>query len=282
MKHISWFILLFLIVSCNSLREKNKGKVVAKVKDQYLYEADIAEIIPGNATDDEKNKISTGFITSWIKEQLIYQEAAAGLSTAQLNKEKELQDYYRSLVRYDYERMFLEKKLDSIVTEQEISAYYQENRKNFELKRNIIRLLYVKVPLDAPDIDKPGKWMRMQNINDMQKLNRYAEDYATNFSLDTSVWFYFDDIKKEVPIIEAYDPEHFIRNNKNVELRDANYIYLINIIDNRIRDEISPLALEKEKIKQIILNKRQVQLIQELENKIYRKGMEQNLFEIYN
>lgn len=282
MRQIYWFLFLLLFVSCNSLGEKNKGKVIAKVKDNYLFEKDLAEIIPENASDEEKNFISTSYITSWIKEQLIYEEAIGSLSAEQLNKENELKNYYRSLVRYEYERNFLGKKLDSTVTEQEIRTYYQENQKNFELKRNIIRLLYVKLPLDAPDINKPGKWMQKQQVNDLAKLRKYVEEYATNYSLDTSVWFYFDDIKKEVPIIEAYDPEHFIRNNNYVELRDANYIYLINIIDNRIRDELSPLALEKEKIKEIILNKRQVKLIQEMENKIYRKGMDKNLFEIYN
>ena len=69
--------------------------------------------------------------------------------------------------------------------------------------------------------------------------------------------------------------------NNFVELKDGAHWYEIYILDKRIKEDISPLVYEKAKIKEILLNKRKVEVLQKIENNIYRKGQEENSFEIY-
>ncbi|MCX6352279.1 MAG: hypothetical protein NTX03_10510 [Bacteroidetes bacterium] len=269
-----------LITSCRNPFSTPEN-AIAKVHKTYLYEEDLKGIFPKGTSKEDSQRIRQNFISSWVKEQLITQKAEEDLTDDVKNKDKEVKEYYSSLLRYEYERMVLSKKLDTTVTEQEIRAYYFQNKKNFELKRNIVKLFYVKLPASAPDKNKVRKWLRNPNPAIMPALQRYAEQYAANFTIDTTSWFYFDDIAKEIPIIESYNPEHFIRNNDFVELKDAQYYYLINVVANKIKDDVSPLALEMGKIKSIIINKRQVTLLQQLENKIFKEGTENNLYEIY-
>ena len=197
------------------------------------------------------------------------------------NKDKEVHDYYRSLLRQELLKKVVNKNLDRNVTEKEIEAYYSENKKNFELKRNIIRFIYIKTRTDAPNRANAKEWIRIHDKKSMENLRDYSRNYAINSNLDTTAWYYFDDIMKEIPLRESYDPEHFVRNNSYVELRDASYLYILNVIDNRIKDGISPLNLVRSRIKNIILNKRKVLAIQNFEDKIYKEAFKQKQFEDY-
>ncbi len=273
------FVVLMGLTSCNN--SGKRGAPVAKVNGEYLYEKDLADVIPRGLKKEDSTFFRQNFITTWIKEELMFSEAESTLGKKEKNKEKELHDYYRSLLRQEYLKSQLNKKLDRNVTEQEIEAYYTENRKNFELKRNIIRFVYLKTRIDAPNRSAAKEWIRTLDKKGMENLKDYAAKYALNYNLDTTSWFFFDDIMKEIPLKESYEPESFIKNNSYVELRDQSYLYIMNVIDNRIKDGISPLDLVRPKIKNIILNIRKVTAIQKLEDTIYRKAAAGKQFEVY-
>jgi len=273
------FCFLILFYSC-SLGSR-KGKTLARVGSTYLYEEEVKSLAPSGISGAEKAEIYKGYINSWVKEQLVFQEAMRHLSRAEKNKDDQLQDYYRSLIRFEYEKKLAADSLDKNITDKEIEEYYRQNQKNFELKRNIVRLLYVKIPIDAPRREKVRAWLKNFNRENAEALNQYAKKYADNYSLDTAAWFYYDNITKEIPVIETYDPEHFLLYNNFVELKDASHWYEINILDKRIKEDVSPLVYEKAKIKEIILNRRKTEVLQKIENNIYRRGQEENSFEIY-
>ncbi len=273
------FCFLILLYSCNF--ESRKGKTLARVGNIYLHEDELKSLIPVGVSESEKSDIYKQYINSWVKEQLVFQEAMRHLSRSEKNKDDQLQDYYHSLIRYEYEKKLASDSLDKDITDKEIEVYYRQNQKNFELKRNIVRLLYVKIPIDAPKREKVKTWIKNYNSANAGALKEYAGKYAENYSLDTSAWFYYDNITKEIPVIETYDPEHFLLYNNFVELKDAGHWYEINILDKRIKEDISPLVYEKAKIKDIILNRRKVEVLQKIENNIYRKGQEENSFEVY-
>jgi hypothetical protein len=261
-------LALFNITACNS-EDKNRGKAIAKVGDEYLYEKDLKEAMPKGTNQEDSLQFSESFIISWIKENLMYKRAEQALSKKEKNKDKELNEYYSSLIRQELIKKEVSFNLDRHVTEKEIQTYYKENSKNFELKRNIIRFLYVKIPKNTPNNISARVWIRNHDKMGMEKLLSYSRKYAPNYNLDTTVWYYFDDITKEIPVIENYNPEHFVQNNNYVELRDAEFLYLLNVIDNRIRDDVSPINVVRGRIKNIILNIRRVKEIQRLENKVY-------------
>ena len=270
---------LFILFSCSG--GGRKGKLLARVGGTYLYEDELKSIVPAGMGEAEKADIYKKYASSWVKEQLVFQEAMRHLSRSEKNKDNELQDYYRSLIRYDYEKKLAADSLDKNITDKEIEEYYRQNQKNFELKRNIVRLLYVKIALDAPRREKVKAWIKNFRGENAAELNEYARKYADNYLLDTASWFYYDNITKEIPVIETYDPEHFLLYNNFVELKDGAHWYEIYILDKRIKEDISPLVYEKAKIKEILLNKRKVEVLQKIENNIYRKGQEENSFEIY-
>ncbi len=268
--------------SCKTESDKDQNLVaIAKANNEYLYMDDIKDIVPqGTATKDSAELIKK-YIDNWIHESLVIQKAESNLSEEQKNVEKQLKDYRNSLITYAYEKELVKQKLDTTITDSEIEVYYNNNQSDFELKDNIIKVIYVKVDKKAPGIDKLKKWYKSDNLKDREQLSSYCHQFAANFYLDDSSWLLFDDLLKEIPI-QTYNKELFLQNNRFVEVSDNLNNYYVNIKGFKIRNSLSPLTFEKENIKNIILNKRKLELITKMKEDVYNDAINNKKIEIYS
>jgi hypothetical protein len=280
-------VLLFLcLLSCNfpSPSPKSNEKPLARVGDTYLYPSDIKNIFSKQEFLSEQKdsvKIVSNYINNWIRENLLLQKAEKNLTEDKIMKFAQMVDDYRkSLITYQYESELVKQKLDTIVDISEIEKYYEENKSNFELKDNIIKVLYVKVRKTAPKVEKVKEWYKSNVPKDKDALTNYCYQYAENFYLDENTWLLFNDVLKEIPI-KLYDQEAFLQNNRFIETQDSVYYYFVNIKGFKIKNSISPLSFEKENIRNIILNKRKVELIKKMREDIYNEGVKNKTFEIY-
>ena len=282
--HVFFFFLLLtsgfrLLTSC-SVKQQKPQEAIARVYDNYLYSPDVKDIVPAGITGEDSIKLVNKFINNWIREKLIVYKAEQNLTDDQKDVGKQLEEYRNSLITYSYEKELVKQKLDTSVVDEEIEKYYNENKSNFELKDNIIKVLYVRVSKDAPDILKLKKWYKSEDEKDRIALEGYCHKYAENFYLTDDTWLLFDDILKEVPI-ETYNKELFLKNNRFVEMEDSAHLYLLNIKGFKIKNTLSPLSFEKENIRKIIINKRKLELINKMKEDVYQAAIKNNDFELY-
>lgn len=279
--HILFFIFFPLIFSCsNNTSKKQDDKTVARVGDAYLYASDLKEIGSKDiSSKDSIEKVRT-FINNWIHETLLLQHAEMNLSEDKKKFDKMVEDYRKSLITYEYESELVKQKLDTLVNDDEIEKYYNDNKSNFELKDNIIKVIYVKVRKKAPKVEKVKEWYKSSVIKDKDLLSNYCYQYADNFYLDENTWLLFDDVLKEIPI-KLYDKEAYLQNNRSIEVQDSTHYYFVNIKGFMTKNSISPLSFEKKNIRNIILNKRKVELIKKMREDIYNEGMKNKSFEVY-
>jgi hypothetical protein len=273
----------FLTVSCDqpvSTEQVNKGKIIASVFEYKLYASDLKEVIPAGLAPDDSARRAENFINSWVKEKLLVHKAEANLGKEQKNVEKQLQDYRNSLIIYAYEKELVRQRLDTVVSDAEIQKYYDEHPGDFELKDNILKVIYVKVDKKAPNIAKLRTLTQSEKPQDRKDLESYCKQFAKNYFLDDNVWLLFDDLLKEVPI-ETYNKELFLQNNRFVELADSTSLFFVSIKGFMTRNSHSPLAFEKENIRNIILNQRKLDLIERMHNDLYKEAMENKDIQIY-
>jgi hypothetical protein len=269
----------FILSSCTKHDEKNQT-ALARVYDKYLYAEDLSDIIPKESSPKDSARIADNYINSWVREMLIIHKAEENLASDQKDMEKQLTGYRNSLITYAYERELISQKLDTIVEDEEIENYYNSNKSNFELKDNIIKVNYIKVNRKAPYLEKLRKWYKSELPKDRELLSSYCYQFAENFYLDNNAWLLFDDLLKEIPI-ETYNKELFLQNNRFVEVQDSTHFYFVNIKGFKVKNSISPLAFEKQNVKNIILNKRKLELISGMKNNIYKEALDKKDFEIY-
>ncbi|MBA3971711.1 MAG: peptidyl-prolyl cis-trans isomerase [Bacteroidetes bacterium] len=282
MQKILYILSLILFYSCGSTTEKDGSRIaIARAGDDYLYSDEIRDIVPAGTPAIDSTELIRKYIDNWVRESLVIQKAESNLTEEQKNVDKQLRDYRNSLITYSYEKELVKQKLDTIVAETDIVDYYNNNKADFELKDNIIKVIYVKVDKKAPGIDKLKKWYKSDNMKDREQLASYCHQFAANFYLDDNSWLLFDDLLKEIPI-QTYNKELFLQNNRFVEVSDSLNSYFVNIKGFKTRNSLSPIEFEKENIKNIILNKRKLQLISKMKEDVYNEGANNKKIEIYS
>lgn len=282
------FIPLFLLSSCELIQMKEDAeledtrKAVARAHDKFLYLKDIEGLIPPNMSPEDSVQRVERYINNWAKKQLLIKEAAQKIEFDEADIERKILDYRYSLMGYEYQSYFINQNLDTEVSDEEIQQFYEENLDNFALKQNIIRGMYLKVPKGAPRTDQIKKLLLSSSPSDFEELKSYSLSFATEYQLYDSVWMVFDDVVKNSPMAEIPNKVQFLKSNKFVETSDDDFLYFLNIEEYKISDNISPLEYVKDDIRNIIINKRKVDLATKLEEEVYDKALENNEFEIYS
>ena len=277
-------ILLFLsfwLGGCNLLNSKKESIVLAKIGEKSLYLSEIQPSIPENVEGADSALFVKEQVKKWVEQTLLLQMAELNLPESEKNIEKEIEDYRKSLLIYAYEKAFIAQKLDTLISDNEVANYYEGNLQNFELKDYVVKVLYTKLEKNAPQIS----YLRtMINNTEEQEVRYQLEDscrqFATNYMPEDQVWLYFEDLLKEIPI-KTYNIDAFLKNNKVVEIEDEQYLYFLVIKDYRLKDSVSPLELEKSRIKSIILNKRKLELTKSMRKDLYQDALNKNLIEYY-
>jgi hypothetical protein len=267
-----------LLFNCN--KNGSNDKKVARVFDEYLYESDIKNIVPPGTNKKDSVQFISNFIDYWIRQQLIYKQADKNLTIDLKNFDKQLKEYKNSLLIYTYEKELIKQKLDTIVSDKEIASYYELNPNNFELKDNIVKVIYVKLPLNSASISNVRILYKSDNPNDKKELGNLCQKFAVNSSLEEDTWFYFTDLLKEIPI-KTYNQEEYLSNHKYIEMQDSLYYYFVKINGFKIKESTSPLSMERENIRNIIINKRKLKLIEDMHNDTYIKAQINKDFEKY-
>ncbi len=276
------FLLLLpsFFYSCSRLENKNKEEPIARVYDKYLYPSDIIDIFPINHLPRDSLLILKNFIDNWIKKQLILYKAELNLTEEQKDVNKQLEEYRSSLLIYKYEQNLIKQKLDTIITEEEIENYYTENSSNFILDKNIVKAVFIKLPFEAPNLNLIRQLYRSEKEEDFQQLESYCYQYAIKYDYFDDQWVDFENILQELPD-DIRNPERYLRYNRTLEQQDSDSRYYVYIRDYKLVSEVAPLPYVNKNIKSIILNKRKLEFINDIENNIYQDALNKGSFTVY-
>jgi hypothetical protein len=264
-----------------SCKKKSEVKEipVAKVYDKYLYLSDIKHIFPDKVTKQDSIQLATSYINTWIKNQLLLRQAELNLTPEQLDISQQLEVYRSSLLIFKYEEQMVSQKIDTIVNNAEIEEYYNKNASNFILEESLVKALYLKIPKTAPNIEGLKKWYKSDNKEDLKNLDSYCYNYATKYDFFGDNWVVFSMIQGDLPQ-KIENAEEFLKNNSYIEQEDDNFYYFVNIKNKNHQGSLAPLTFVRSKIKDIIINKRKVEFLNNLENNLFNDA--QSHFETYN
>lgn len=253
---------------------------MARVYNEYLYEAELADVVQPGLSVKDSLSIVKNYINNWVNQKLLLYKAEKNLLDEDLKFDQQLQDYRNSLIIFKYESKLISQNLDTVVTDSDIEAYYNENIENFQLKNNIVKTYYARFEIDHPDLRKVRNFFHSNRPEYRDSLEVYIERGANLFFLNDETWILFDDLLRYVPIT-TYNNEAWLQNHRKIELTDDEFVYFANITDFKIKDGTSPLGFERENIRQIIINKRKLSIINKMRDEVFQSALEKSDFEIY-
>jgi len=269
------------MLSCSLSEEDKEDQVVARVEQEYLYYSDIEGVVPKGTFKEDSMLVINNYIQNWVKENLILQKAELNLKDNQKNFQKQLEDYRKTLIIYSYEKELIRQKLDTNVTKEEIRSFYEDNKQNFELSDDILKVRYLKVAKNAPQLKKIRKVYKSTDPEDIEKLKEYAHQFSEKFFLNEKQWILFDELLAEVPL-NITDRAGFLKNIKHIEMDDSLSYYFVYIKDYRLKNDVALLSFEKLNIKNIIINKRKLNLMNKIKNELYQEALLERDIEIYD
>jgi hypothetical protein len=273
-------LILAMGVSSTSCFKKNpkEQKPIARVFDKFLYKNDIDDIFPQGITRADSVQILNAYVDQWIRHQLVLRRAESNLTEEQKDVAKQLEDYRSSLLIFKYEQEFIKQKLDTSVTEQELSNFYYSNTSNFVLGETLVKALYIKLRKDSQYMNRIKELYRSTKDDDVKALDNMAYQVALKYDYFGDKWISLSLIQRELPY-PIENPDEYLRRNRTIEMEDGEFAYLVSIRSVMFKGETSPFEHERENIKSIVINMRKQKLIADLNNRIYNEAQNHNQFE---
>lgn len=280
-KFFNILLIIFVFSGCKNYDKRENRIPVAKVGDVILYYDEIPKLIQTETPKNDSLGIIKNYINKWAKKELVFQKAKENLSPELNNEiEKQLEDTRTNLIIYQYQRQLMLEKMDTILSENELENYYAANEKSFILNSNIVKALFIKLPLETPGINKIKKLARSNDQKDLQQLESFCFQFAEKFDDFNEQWVTMDKLSIELNQ-DIENQENFLKRYTFFEYSDASSVYMVNIRDYRLRSSLAPYEYVKEDIKRVIWNNRRFEFIQSLENGIYNDALKEKNFKIY-
>jgi hypothetical protein len=258
-----------------------KGNAIARVGMKQLYFEDMKDFIPQNLSEKDSIAFMKNYIDKWIREQVILEKAKMTLSDKQKDVTEQLEQYKNALLINKFEQSLISKQLDTNITEEEMQAFYDKHKGEMKLRENIILPLFIRLPKNTPNLAGVKIWCHSDKEADIDRLVKLAFKLNGEFIYEDNGWYVFREFFKKIPVDISPSEEQFLRTNHFIEFKDSTDQYFLNIKNYKLKNDIPPYAFETQEIKNIILNKRKITLITDLENRLFIDAVSEKHAEVY-
>jgi len=274
------------IGSCDFFRFKSEvntdvDPIIASVGDQKLYQSELSFIKSESKSGEDSAKFAGRYVQSWVRKQLLIKEAGKSMAFDEAEINRKLLEYKYALMVYEFEKKYVEENLNSEVNQQEIENYYQINKANFSLKEIIVKVNFVKIEKESSQNKQLERMLRSQNQKDQDTFKEMVINSGANYFLEDSTWIKLDDIIINTPLANHPNKVELVRNNKHVITDDDLYRYYFRILEYKLQEQVPPLEFVRDEITKILINKRRIELVDQLQKEVYNRALEKNEFKLY-
>lgn len=270
------------MLSCVYFKQTDDRVPIARVNDSYLYEEDIEGLIMDGTSVEDSTLIVNGFINRWATQRLLIEGALLNLPEQQQSEFNKLVTQYKNdLLTKAYLDALVNKSINSNVTIEQAEEVYENNRETFKLNEELVKFRYLSLPQNALNISNVEKRFKRFNVEDKRYLDSISVQFKS-YSLNDSIWIKVSQIVEKISVINSDNKNELLKKSNFLQLKDSLDLYLMQINDVLFQNDYAPLEYVKPTIDQIVVNKRKLELIKQLEKDITKDAIKNNQFEIYN
>lgn len=276
---VVFFLILF--VSCDVFtiqeKEETQSDIIAIVNTEKLFKEDIKAILPDNVSKQDSAVIVNSFVKDWAVKRLFLDQAKKNSSLEAVNEIDELvKDYKESLLINSYKEQLVKQRLDTLINEEEIDSFYKINKENFKLNEELVKIRYLHISEDINDKKEILELFKSDDILDLEELEKQELSFKFH-QFNDSIWREVDKVLLKLP----FQKEKLLKKTKFIQKQDSLGLYLAVIKDVLPRNAIAPVSYIKPTIKQMILQRRKIELIREIEKIIVKDAIQNNNFKTY-
>ena len=281
MKSLVVLCFVLFLISCDLFKVQDKkrtnNEILAIVNTEKFFKKDLTILLPQNINKIDSQLLVKSYIQDWAIKKLLLEKAENNSSLETVTQIDDLvKDYKESLLINNYKEQLVKQKLDTVVSEEELEEYYLLNKENFKLNEELVKIKFLHVDNTINDKKEILKLFKSDDILDLEELEKQELSFKFH-QFNDSIWTQLDNVLLKLP----FSKEKLLKKTKFIKKQDSIGLYLVVIKDVLELNSIAPLSYVIPTIEQMILHKRKIQLIRDIEKIIIKDATQNNNFKIY-
>ena len=281
MRHVLLLLMLMpaLLKTCGNSGEEGDRIPLAKVGSEIIYKDEALQGMPAGLSAKDSTAYIKQFLKNRIKELLVYEKAVDNIPQNQEMKDL-VENYRRSLIIYEYQQQVLNEKMQTEISESEMVDFYKSHAGRFVTEHNLVKGIFVKVPKNAPDLEKLKKLYKSSSSESFEKIEKYCVQNAGQFEYFYDKWVSLDDIMDNIPYTLSSQSD-FLRTRSTLEVVEKDFCYLLYIDDYVLSGNTAPFEYVCDDVKNIMINTRKTDFIHQFEQQLLNEAEKKRKIKYY-
>ena len=254
--------------------------VVARVGEHRLMRSELAAYIPAGVSSEDSLALAQSYIKSWAEELIFLDMAEKHLSAEEKDVTKDLEDYRRTLLKYRYEERYINDRLDTLISDEEVRNYYREHMDKFLVERPLLKARYMIIPADSRSLKTIKELMSSDDAMDTIAADSLAFTAALRYVDSSDAWMDAIILARELGTDEVSMMSAL--RNRTIEFKgDDGLLRVAYVVDMVQKGSPAPLDYCEERIKDVLLSARKHELVGGLERELLNDALAKGKFVIY-
>ncbi|MBQ8501035.1 MAG: peptidyl-prolyl cis-trans isomerase [Bacteroides sp.] len=263
-----WLILL--CGACTSTYDHKGQTPLVELDGKFLYREDLQSVLPAGLSGKDSLAFAEDYIRNWAEETLLYDKAQSNIPNS-AEVDRLVENYRKALIMHTYQQELIHQQLSEEISEEELTDYYEKNQSLFTLEQPLLKGLFIKVPLKAPQLANVRRWYKDDSQEAVERLEKYSLQHAVKYEYFYDKWLPASEVVGMLPL-KSTDAETFLLKNRQVELKDTAFHYFLHVTDYRGSGEQEPFEFARMQVKEILLNMKQVEFMQQVKSDLYQRA----------
>ena len=145
----------------------------------------------------------------------------------------------------------------------------------------MIKGLFLKIPLSAPNIGKIKTWYKQSGNDAFDEIEKYSIKYAVRYEFFYDRWLSVSDIEMLLPPLDI-PLEDMLNKQYSLEFNDEQYIYLLNVSEYITKGSYEPVESATGKIRDLLMNNKEVSYMQQIKDELYKSALDKDIIIFHN
>ena len=265
------------MVACLPYNEQadksGQEEVVATVDDFALLRADIVRDMPQGLTGTDSITFSRMYIDNWVLNKLKMSRAEEVLSSYEKDIERLVEGYRQSLIMRQLDQYYIDRDLDTEITDKQLTSYYRANSASFKLNHNKVRGVVVKTPRSFRNTSTLSTALkRVTKSGQTEEVMALAEKHNLLVTDYSKVWVSYSDFLSNLPTVRTRSYSDLLSKSDVQQMTSDDASFYFIIVDVAHKGEIAPLECVEEDIRRRLYAERRANIVGEYEAELKREA----------
>lgn len=276
--YIVMLVVATMFAACGSgdtfIGGDNGKRIVANVDDKELLLRDILADMPEGLTGIDSATFVRMYTDNWVLNQLKLERAKQVLTTSQGDIDRLVEDYRQSLIMRQLDQYYVDKELDTDITERQISAHYRMHSSQFVLNHDKVRGVVVRVSDKFRNTSALSDALRNVSNDGMVELNAFAEKHSLQVTDLSGEWVTFSDFLSYLPTVRTRSYDNVLLKGKVQSMKSDDIVFYFTIVDVAKRGSVAPLECVEDDIRRMLYAERRSEIVKRYEMELKLEGVE--------